>query len=47
MCGINRVPRVLANPGKSLNLEKKTFPGMESLNHLFASISTKKRIHSD
>ena len=37
MCGINRVPRVLANPGKSLNL--RTFP--ESFSYLFSSFSAK------
>ena len=40
MRGINRASRVLANPGKSLNL-KKTFPGLESLSYLFSSFSTK------
>ena len=41
MCGINRVSRVLANPGKSLNLKEKPFPGLECLDYLFSSISTK------
>ena len=38
MCGINRVP---CKSRKVLEFGKKTFPGMESLNHLFSSISTK------